>query len=1107
MWLTGSLFNQIADSDPMVLGTPHTIIAGGEPLSVEHVRRHRQRHPSREFLNGYGPTEATTFTTSFRIDASILDDDVVSVPIGRPIANTSVYLLDRYLQPVPVGVAGELYIGGVGLARGYLGRPGLTAERFVPNPFGVPGSRLYRSGDLGRYLADGNIEFLGRLDDQVKIRGFRIELGEVEAALSQHPEVRETVVVAREDSPGERRLVAYVVGSGVEVDVDLVPRLRTFLRERLPDYMVPAAFVALDALPLTTNGKVDRKALPVPEGRPDTGVAYVAPRTPTEEVLAAIWSQVLGVDEVGVEDNFFDLGGHSLLATQVVSRVRSSFGVDVALRRFFEYPSIEELARAVEVGLRADAGLAVPPLVAVPRDGPVELSFAQQRLWFLDQLVPANPFYNVASAYRLEGGLEVGCLERALTEVVARHEALRTTFPSEDGRPRQVVGPAFEVALDVVDLVALSDEARDAELRRLVDEEAARPFDLATGPLLRLGLIRLDATDHVLLVTMHHIVSDGWSMGIFQRELSTLYDAFARGQESPLAALPIQYADFAVWQRRWLVGDALDAQLSYWREQLEGLEPLELPTDRPRPVIPSYRGAVVPFELSQPVTEALLALGRREGTTLFMTLLAAFKAVLARYTGQDDIAVGSPIANRTRAETEDLIGFFVNTLVLRTDCSGDPSFVELLGRVRETALGAYTHQDLPFEQLVEDLQPTRDLSRNPLVQVSFQLLNTPMRALTFGDVEGIGIGQSTATTRFDVEFYILQTPVGLQGQVVFSTELFDAGTVERMLGHFRTLLGSVAVDPDRPLSELSLLENEERERLLVEWNDTAAEFPADDTLAAIFEDRVAQNPDAVAVIFDGVSLSYAELNARANRLAHRLRRVGVRSETVVGLCLERGLDAVVAVVAVLKAGGAYLPIDPDYPDERVRFLIRDAAAAVVIAHADRLADRLAEMVSVSGRAPVTIAVEDHLADESDDNPDRVTTADNLAYVIYTSGSTGAPKGVMVTNRSVVNYISWTARAYALDSAMALVSSPLAFDFTVTTLLGPLLSGGRAVIVGARLEDASQVGPASVLKLTPSHARVLGERIAPDVGQSLETLIVGGEGLVGRDVVGWRERFP
>ncbi|HEY7770659.1 amino acid adenylation domain-containing protein, partial [Longimicrobium sp.] len=777
-----------------------TVVSAGEAVDVATVERWSR---GRAFVNAYGPTETTVCATSAHCAA-----DGRAPTIGRPLENVLVYVVDAAGRPAPVGVAGELYVGGVGVARGYLGQPGLTAEKFVPDPFGTEaGARLYRTGDRVRWRESAVLEFIGRVDEQVKVRGFRIEPGEIEAALSAHAEVRAARVIVREDAPGEKRLVAYVVG-GVEA-----AGLRAHLRESLPEYMVPTAFVALEQLPLTPNGKLDVGALPAPELAPDAD-RHVAPRSPGEEVLAGIWAEVLRLERVGVEDSFFELGGHSLLATRVMSRIREVFAVELPLRALFEGPTVAELAVRVEEMRRAELPV-LPPVVPVERTGALPPSFAQERLWFIDRLEPGSAVYNMPMARRLAGPLNAAALERALGEIVRRHEALRTVFAEVDGSPAQVVAPFAGFALPVEDLSGLGEADREEAVRRRAGEEARRPFDLAAGPLFRAALLRLGAEDHVLLVGMHHIVSDGWSMGVLNRELSALYAAYREGRESPLPELPVQYADYAVWQREQLTGEVLDRQLAYWRERLAGApELLELPTDHPRPPVQTHRGATVPVELSPELLERLQRLGRSEGATLYMVALAAFQVLLGKYAGSDDVVVGSPIAGRARSEVEGLIGFFVNTLVLRTDLSGDPGFREVLRRGREVTLGAYEHQEVPFEKLVAELSPERSLSHSPLFQVSFTLDNAQGAGGGLGGLAVQGVGTDFEAAKFDLSLSLTAAAQGLRGALNYGTDLFERGTIERMLGHLERVLEQVADNADVRLSQLELLGNAERALVL-----------------------------------------------------------------------------------------------------------------------------------------------------------------------------------------------------------------------------------------------------------------------------------------------------
>jgi amino acid adenylation domain-containing protein len=1023
-----------------------TVNLAGEALPQRVVELLYQQETIQEVFNLYGPSEDTVYSTY----ALVRRDSQKAPPIGRPISNTQTYILDAYQQPVPIGVPGELHLGGAGLARGYLNRPELTEEKFISHPFNnEPGTRLYKTGDLVRYLPDGNIEFLGRIDHQVKVRGNRIELGEIESILGQHPNVREVVVTAREDVPGDKRLFAYIVPNQEQATT---PRdLRRFLKEKLPDYMMPSAFVLLEALPRTPNGKVDRRALPVPDqARPELEETFVAPRTPVEEVLVGIWAEVLGLDKVGVQDNFFELGGHSLLATQVISRVRDAFSVELSLYSLFEAPTISSLGERIEAARREGLGLQAPSILPRTQNENLPLSFAQQRLWFLDQLVPDAPIYNIPLAYRVTGRLNVAALEQSLREIVHRHEALRTTFTAVDGQPIQVIAPEIDLSLPVVDLRELVETKREAEAQRLAIQEAQQPFDLTTGLLLRVKLLRLAAAEHVLLLTMHHIVSDGWSLGVLMRELGVLYEGFSSGKPASLPELPIQYADFALWQREWLSGDVLDSQLAYWKQRLGGELPvLELPTDRPRPPVQTYRGASQSLELSKELTDALKALSQREGVTLFMTLLAAFKVLLYRYTGQEDVIVGSPIANRNWAEIEGLIGFFVNTLVLRSDLSGTPSFRELLGRVREVALGAYAYQDTPFEKLVEELQPERDISYNPLFQVMFVLQNAPMPDWGFSELTLNRQEISNKTAKFDFSLSMTETEQGLIGELEYNADLFDEVAVVRMLGHWQTLLEGVVANPDKRIYELPILAEAERHQLLVEWNDTGAEYPKDKCIHQLFEQQVEQTPDYVAVVFEDQQLTYRELNCRANQVADYLQKLGVEPEVLVGICVERSLEMVFGLLGILKAGGAYVPLDPEYPKERLAFMIEDAQPTILLTQ-ERLVEKLP-----SHRARLVFLDSDckNIAGEREKNPISEVQAENLASVIYTSGSTGQPKGAMLHHRGICNRLIWGIQEYELgDVDRVLHKTPISFGLSVWEIFAPLLAGAQLIIAQPGLHD-------------------------------------------------------
>jgi amino acid adenylation domain-containing protein len=1056
----------LAEGMPQGLGL-RVVLTGGDRLS---------RRPSADvpfaLVNHYGPTETTVVSTAGLVDPS----GDRSPSIGRPIANLRVYLLDRTMRPVPVGVPGELFVAGAGLARGYRGRPDLTAERFVPDPFDGAGERLYRTGDLARFLPGGEIEFLGRLDHQVKVRGFRIELGEIEAVLGRHPSVRQAAVLSREG-----RLVAYVAGEGSRED------LRGFLAERLPEPMVPTGWVFLESLPLTANGKVDRRALgriaPAPLDRDPA-----APRTPTEELLAGLWSGLLGLEEVGSGDSFFDLGGHSLLATRLVSRVRDVFGVELPLRALFETPRLSDLA------LRIESRQGGRSLDVIPRrsdHSPAPLSFAQERLWFLDRLQPGGSSYNLLVALRLTGRLDVAALSSALAGIVRRHESLRTTFEEQEGAPIQVVCPTFAPALPVIDLRALP--AREAEARRLATAEAARPFDLARGPLLRAALLRLDGEAWVLLLDLHHVVSDLWSMEVLVRESTALYEAFAQGLPSPLPELPIQYADFAAWQRGWLQGDVLERQLFYWRGELAGAPTLlELPTDRPRPPVRTFRGAVLTDLFPAELGEALRRTSQKQDVTPFMTLLAALQALLGRLSGQEDVVVGSPVANRTRSEVEGLIGFFVNTLALRGRLAPG-TFSGLLAQVRRAALDAYAHQDLPFEKLVEDLQIPRSLSYNPLFQVIFAHQAASAAAVRLPGLALSPFDYAVGTSLFDLGFQVAERADGaLQVRLELASDLFDATTGRRLLESFRRVLEAVAADPDRSLADLPLLSEAERHQLLAEWTDTRSAAPATTPVHRLFEAQAARTPEAVAVERDGQSLTYRELDLRAERIAARLRALGVGPEARVGLLMERTPELVAAILGIWKAGGAYVPLDPSLPEARIAYMVGDAGLRVLLTRA--------ELASIG--------------EESAEPVRQAASPGDLAYLIYTSGTTGQPKAVLVEHGNLAHTLRASQEAFGFTAGDRMPClAPFSFDIFLFELLGPLLSGGTSVLfdlrptldVPALVESLDGM---TLLHAVPALMRQVVEQVRErGACPSLRRVFVGGDAVPADLLTDMREAFP
>ncbi|HWN42411.1 MAG TPA: amino acid adenylation domain-containing protein [Thermoanaerobaculia bacterium] len=1067
-------------------------LCGGEALPCDLADRLLEVTP--ELWNLYGPTETTVWSAVQRVV-----EGARPVPVGRPIANTEVYVVDGAFEAVPVGVPGELFIGGEGLARGYLGRPDLTAERFVPDAFGPPGDRLYRTGDLARWLPAGELELLGRIDHQVKVRGFRIEPGEIEAVLERHPGVAQAVVVAREDTLGDRRLVAYIVAR--QKPAPTASELRALAQRELPGYMVPSAYVTLEALPLTPNGKMDRKALPAPEdSRPASAGETTAPEGPVEELLASTWQAVLGLASVARDDHFFDLGGHSLRATQVAVRLGAALGVEIPLRVLFEAPILSDLARRVSEVLGGLAA-ALPPLVRAPRNGGLPLSFAQQRLWFLDHLVPDNPVYNIPLAIRLRGEMDPAALEQSLATIVERHEVLRTVFEEQDGIPRQVVLPELRPDLPCVDLQGLGAADRRREAERLARETAVHPFHLCHGPLARFLRVALGNREHLLLATVHHVVWDGWSTGVFLSELASCYQAFCHGDSPFLPDLPVQYGDFTVWQQSWLQGQVLSDQLAFWRSRLEGVPVLELPTDRPRPPVQTHRGHLAAFTLGRFRTEAILSLAGRSGATPFMALLAAYQVLLARYSGQQDLAIGTPVANRRHRDLEGLIGFFVNTLALRGDLSGRPGFRELLHRVRAATLEAYLHQDIPFEKLVDELRLERDLSRSPLFQVLIVFHNVPRPDLSISGLELSLLATDTGTSRFDMVLSMGMRDGELIGWLNANAALFDTTTIERLLSHLRTLIERLIADPQAVVDDLPLLSEAERFQLLEEWNDTGIPYPPDRLFHGLVELWADRTPETEALVFEGESLTYRELDHRANRLAHHLRRLGAGPEVRVGLCMERSAEQIVSLLAILKAGAAYVPLDPAYPRKRLDLLLEDSGAALLLTQ-KRLITALPERVPVL--CVDSLGVE--LDRESDQRPEVDIEPAHLAYVIYTSGSTGRPKGVLIPHRGVSNLAEAQVPVFRLrPGSRLLLFAPLIFDTSVYELVMTFRAGATLVVAsqdsilpGAPLLSILREQRITHLTLTPSALAALPESDLPE----LEVLAVAGEACAAELVERW-----
>nr|QPI18728.1 nonribosomal peptide synthetase [Chromobacterium vaccinii]UTQ11566.1 NRPS [Chromobacterium vaccinii] len=1077
-----------------------TVVFAGEALPPELVAAVRQRWPECRVANIYGPTETTVYAIGGWLEAGER-----APTIGRPLGNTQTYVLDAGLRPAPVGVAGELYIAGAGLARGYLNRPGLTAERFVANPYGE-GERLYRSGDLARWTEEGELEYLGRADQQLKVRGFRIEPGEIEAALCRHPSVAQAAVIAREDTPGHKQLVGYVVLNAAAADAQA---LRRFLADQLPEHMVPAAMIGLDVLPLTPSGKLDRKALPAPDFAGRSGRAA---RDAQEDVLCGLFAETLGLPQVSIDDSFFDLGGDSLLATRLISRIRVTQRRELSIRTLFECPTVAALARQ----LSGDGELR-PPLRRLPRPQTLPLSYAQQRLWFIHHLEGPSPTYNIPVALRLSGALETDVLEAALLDVVRRHESLRTVYvQSADDTPLQCVLSVEQ--LDDCRLI-VHEPLGETRLGAVLSEASRHCFDLSCELPLRAELFPLDSGQQVLLLLLHHIAGDGGSLPVLADDLAAAYEARCQGREPAWRPLPVQYADYTLWQRQ-LLGNERDPdsligrQFAYWKQALAGLpDQLCLPTDRPRPAMASYQGDYCEFRLDAETLKQLKTLARRHGATLSMALQAALAALLSRLGAGDDIPLGCPIAGRTDDALANLVGFFVNTWVLRVDTSGRPDFATLLGRVRQQALAAYSHQDVPFERLVELLNPARSASHHPLFQVNLALQNNifPLFRFSGREVSLETVGNRTA--KFDLFFNLFEMPSDepqtqyLQGYVEYATELFDRATVERLLTRFRLLLEAVAAEPSRPMSDIELLDEAERRQVLIEWNATERPSPQA-TLPELFEAQAARAPNAAALFCDGETLDYAELNRRANQLAHWLIGQGVGPEQRVALALPRRAELLVAVLGVLKSGAAYLPLDPAYPAERLAHMLADARPACLLGLGDGI-----EALPDSGVACWRLddaALRQTLAAQPQSDPtpaQRRLRPEHPAYVIYTSGSSGQPKGVVISQRSAADFVDWALASFGAETfADVLATTSLSFDVSVFELLTPLLSGGRVRLLRDLLELGERpISGGSLISAVPSVFAQLLQHGA--VSLEAKTVVFAGEALPPELVAAVRQRWP
>lgn len=1075
------------------------LFSGGEVLSGELCRRVHERLPQVALHNRYGPTETAINVTHWRCTS----EERARVPIGRPLANVLCELRDSELELAPAGAVAELWLGGSGLARGYLERPALTAERFVP---GEDGERLYRTGDLARWCGDGVLEFLGRIDEQVKLRGFRIELEEIRAQLLAQPAVRQAAVLLREGACGSQ-LVAYLICGGTEDNAGLNERFRRELTVSLPDYMIPAQFVHLDAMPLTPSGKLDRRALPEPDWQMR---AYVAPANEHEQRLAAIWQEVLGLPGIGMADDFFELGGHSLLATRIVSRVRQAFDIDLPLRSLFEASRLDrfaaEVARLQVQGTRDTWGV----IERVDRDQRIPLSHSQQRMWFLWQLDRESPAYNVGGMARLNGPLDAQCFEAALQALIQRHETLRTTFPSSDGKPWQRVSRQSDVRMQQLDISRLSAGEREARLQAVADEHAHDPFDLECGPLLRACLVRAGEQEHYLLLTLHHIITEGWAMDVFASELGTLYEALLEGDESPLEPLPVQYLDYSQWQRRWLDIGERQRQLDYWRGQLGEEHPLlELPSDRPRPPVQTHGGGLYRFELAPELAARVRDFNAAHGLTLFMTATATLATLLYRYSGQGDLRIGAPVANRIRPESEGLIGAFLNTQVVRCRLDGQMSVSELLGQMRDTVIEAQAHQDLPFDELVEALQPKRSAAHHPLFQVMCNVQRWAFqqtRQLAGMTVEYL-VNDARAT-KFDLYLEVTDVDQRLGCCLTYSTDLFDEPRIARMAEHWVRLLTCMIEAPQQRLCELSMLAESDPVTLV----EAAGEYPLDACLHELFARQAATTPDAPALTFAGQTLSYGELNRQANRLAYVLRERGVGPEVRVGLALERSLEMVVAILAILKAGGAYVPLDPEYPLERLHYMIEDSGISLLLSH-EALFEALGELPSGVGRWCLEQewqALEGYATGEAV----RSRLPQQMAYLIYTSGSTGKPKGVAVSHGEIAMHCRAVIEGFGMradDCELHFYS--INFDAATERLFAPLLCGAHVVLRAQGQWDAESIcqlireHKVSILGFTPSYGSQLAQWLnTRDERLPVRICITGGEALTAEHVQKIRAAF-
>ncbi|ACK73919.1 amino acid adenylation domain protein (plasmid) [Gloeothece citriformis PCC 7424] len=1105
------------------------VIIGGEKAQAEAVKQWLKTVGTfPQLINIYGPTETTIAATICNL--SELTESQLNrseIPIGKSIGNNiQVYVLDDNLKILPTEAEGEIYISGVGVARGYLNRPKLTAEKFIQSPFNSS-ERLYKTGDLGLYLSDGNFEYRGRIDYQVKLNGFRIELGEIETVLLQHPQVSQTIVIDREDSLGNKSLVAYIVAYLAEKN--LTTNLQDYLKNKIPSYMIPGNFVVLENLPLTINGKVDRKALPIPDFT-QTDRKIVAPRNPQEETLAQIWSQVFGLGQIGINENFFQLGGHSLIAVQILSRIRNTFKIEISLENLLNNPTVSELVQVITQHQKNQQKSRFTEIKSISREGELPVSFAQERVYFIEQLSPSVTAYQFQEILQIKGYLDIAILEKSLTEILRRHEIFRTTFPTVNGKLVQVIHPPQPVKLPVINLQNFSEEEQTEKVQRLTEQSIHKPFNISQLPLIHWTLLKLSDQEWTLIHVEHHMVHDGWSFNLFLKELITLYQAFSEGKPSPLNEPSLQFVDFAHWQREWVKTEAAQAQLDYWHKKLTGMPPLlELPYDRPRPTEQTYSGGMIRVDLPLDMCKSLRSLGRQEGVTLFMSMFAVFLSQIYRYTGQEDICVGSGVANRRLRQTESLIGMIVNNIVLRTDVSGNPTFRELLNRVRQVTLEGYANEDLPFDKVVEVLKPVRHLSYNPLFQVMFSFHDAQLPDL---NLPGLSIKQnesvSNSSAKFDLDIVVIpryeqrisrhsttqikdNETEGITMVWEYNSDLFDHATIERMITDYQTLLREILANPYQRLSQYSLLEEEQKHQLLVAWNQTDTKYPAVQTIHQLFEEQVRKNPQLIAVVCDQEQLNYQQLNEKANQLAHYLRTLGVKADDLVGICLDKSLEMIIGILGILKAGGAYLSLDPAYPTERLDYMITDAKVSLVVT-----LEKYAHLTNNQAVKWVCLDSQKEIIDKQNTtNLEAEIEPKNLVYIIYTSGSTGQPKGVLIEHRSLINFTQSAINQYQITAQdKVLQFASINFDATAEEIYPCLSSGGTLVLRTEEMMKSvadfigeSQKKGITIWDLPTAYWHLLVTEIVQEnlsLPPSLRLIILGGERVLPERVKMWQE---